>query len=181
MTKIFGIGFHKTGTSSLAAALSQLGYRVTGPNGTKNPNIANEVYAMAYALVEHYDAFQDNPWPIIYKQLDQKYPGSRFILTLRPTPAWLNSVVHYFGETDTPMRQWIYGVGHPKGHENTYVNRYERHNQEVLTYFKHRPQDLLVLQITIGEGWEKLCPFIGKVIPNTAFPHINAAASNTFK
>jgi hypothetical protein len=31
-TKVFGIGFHKTATTSLAKALSYLGYRVTGPN-----------------------------------------------------------------------------------------------------------------------------------------------------
>ena len=30
-TKVFGIGFHKTATTSLAKALSYLGYRVTGP------------------------------------------------------------------------------------------------------------------------------------------------------
>ncbi|MEE2776427.1 MAG: sulfotransferase [Acidobacteriota bacterium] len=31
MTKVFGIGFHKTGTSSLGAALEVLGYRVRAP------------------------------------------------------------------------------------------------------------------------------------------------------
>ncbi len=38
---------------------------------------------MAYELVAQYDAFQDNPWPIIYKGLDVKYPDSKFILMLR--------------------------------------------------------------------------------------------------
>ncbi len=37
-TKVFCIGFHKTGTSSLAVALKTFGYRVTGPNGVNNPN-----------------------------------------------------------------------------------------------------------------------------------------------
>src|SRR5215472_9937783 len=39
-TKVFGIGFHKTATTSLAKALSYLGYRVTGPNWVDNPNPA---------------------------------------------------------------------------------------------------------------------------------------------
>ena len=83
MNKIFVIGFHKTGTKSLASALKKLGYRVTGPNGIEDPDIADNVYSMAYTLVEQYDAFQDNPWPIIYKEIDKRYPESKFILTLR--------------------------------------------------------------------------------------------------
>jgi len=42
--KIFGISFHKTGTKSLARALSSLGYSVTGPNGTRDPEIATQVF-----------------------------------------------------------------------------------------------------------------------------------------
>jgi UDP-N-acetylmuramate-alanine ligase len=41
-TKVFCIGFHKTGTTSLAVALKTLGYRVTGPNGVHDPDIAGE-------------------------------------------------------------------------------------------------------------------------------------------
>jgi hypothetical protein len=35
----------------------------------------------------------------------------------------------------------------------------ERHDREVMEYFKNREEDLLVLDIAAGEGWEKLCPF----------------------
>ena len=69
--KIFGIGFHKTGTSSLGAALKQLGLRVTGPNGLRNSHIAQEVYQIAFSLVDKYDAFQDNP--MVYARLPDKY------------------------------------------------------------------------------------------------------------
>lgn len=172
-SKIFGIGFHRTGTSSLAAALNYLGFSVTGPNGVNNPNIKYEAEEMAFKLVETYDAFQDNPWPLLYKQLDHRYPGSKFILTLRSTASWINSVVNYFGTNTTPMREWIYGIGYPKGNEQIYINRYERHNREVLNYFNCRPDDFLVLDITAGEGWEKLCPFLGKTIPVVPFPHLN--------
>jgi hypothetical protein len=172
--KVFGIGFHKTGTKSLAAALHLLGYRVTGPNGTRNPHIRRDVHAMAWRLVEEYDAFQDNPWPVLYQDLDRRYPGSKFVLTRRPVESWLRSVVDHFGTQSTPMREWIYGVGFPRGHETRYVSRYERHNQEVLEYFRDRPQDLLVLQITEGDGWERLCPFLGHEAPAREFPHLNA-------
>lgn len=173
--KIFGIGFHKTGTTSLAKALSILGYRVTGPNWIADRNIGKNVYQKAFKLAEQYDAFQDNPWAVIFKELDGRFPGSKFILTIRPQEEWIKSVVNHFDSRSTPMREWIYGAGSPKGHETIYISRYCRHNQEVADYFKDRPGDLLVLKITEGEGWEKLCPFLNKGIPAIKFPNTNKA------
>ena len=84
LPKVFCIGFHKTGTTSLKMALKILGYRVTGPNGRHDKNIGRNVEALARRIVPKFDAFQDNPWPIIYRFLDKEYPGSKFILTVRP-------------------------------------------------------------------------------------------------
>jgi hypothetical protein len=173
--KVFGIGFHKTATTSLANALKCLGYRVTGPDWVDDPNIASNVEKRAIEWARKFDAFQDNPWPILYRELDQAFPGSKFVLTLRPEQQWISSVVNHFSDDETPMREWIYGVGHPKGNENIYLARYERHNREVTEYFKDRPGDLLVLNITEGEGWEKLCPFLDEPIPAIAFPCSNSA------
>lgn len=174
--KVFGIGFHKTATTSLATALRLLGYRVTGPNGVRDPAIARSALSLALRLADRFDAFQDNPWPILYRELDEHYPGSRFVLTIRPSDEWISSVVHHFGALATPMREWIYGAGAPLGREATYIARYERHNREVREHFRDRPADLLVLRITAGEGWERLCPFLGHAVPEAPFPHVNAAA-----
>jgi len=129
---------------------------------------------MAFELVNKFDAFQDNPWPILYRELDEEFPGSKFVLTVRPTIDWIRSILHIFNEEDTPMREWIYGVGHPKGNEDVYIARYERHNREVREYFKGRGKDLLVMDITASEGWEKLCPFLGKPTPPIRFPSANS-------
>ncbi|HEX8335676.1 MAG TPA: sulfotransferase [Pyrinomonadaceae bacterium] len=32
---------------------------------------------------------------------------------------------------------------------------------------------LLVMDITAGDGWEVLCPFLGVEIPDRPFPHEN--------
>jgi sulfotransferase family protein len=173
--KVFGIGFHKTGTKSLGEALRTLGYRVTGPNGTGDPKISQNVYAIVDRLAPRYDAFQDNPWPVVFKYADEKYPGSKFILTLRPEDEWLQSVVRHFGTDRTPMREWIYGYGAPRGNEGVYVERYQRHNREVLEYFQKRPNDLLVLNLTRGEGWPELCRFLDLTEPQCPFPHANDA------
>lgn len=171
--KIFGIGFHKTGTTSLALALEMLGYRVTGPNGAKDPNIASNVHTMIDSLVPQFDAFQDNPWPVVYRYLDQKYVNSKFVLTTRDTGSWIRSQVKHFGKKHSPMREWIYGVGHPEGNETIYINRFERHNADVIEYFSNRTDDLLILDITTGVRWEPLCEFLNVDIPDGEFPHAN--------
>jgi len=178
-SKIFGIGFHKTGTTSLRKALEILGYRVTGPFGKHDPQISQNALPQALNKIPHFDAFQDNPWPLLFKELDQEVPHSKFILTLRPTDEWLRSIVKHFDEKFTYMRQWIYGVGYPRGHETIYRERYEKHNQSVRDYFQERPQDLLVFNITQGESWKTLCPFLNKSIPRESFPHVNRAESRS--
>jgi hypothetical protein len=177
-TKVFCIGFHKTGTTSLEMALRKLGYRVKGSFGTKDPDIASKVHEMAYAMVDEFDAFEDNPWPILYRELDQRFPGSKFVLTRRPTENWIRSQVKDFATTETPMRRWIYGenAGCPAGNENTYIARYERHNREVQEYFANRSDDLLIIDLPNDDGWSRLCPFLGHPRPNVPFPHANKAS-----
>jgi len=174
--KVFGIGFHKTGTSSLGVALNALGYRVCGALAVDDPDIATKAAGLAIATARDYDAAQDNPWPIVYRDLDAAFPGSRFVLTIRDTDVWITSMTRHFADVDTEMRKWIYGVGHPAGHEAAYKRRYERHNREVLAYFAKRPADLLVLDFAAGDGWEQLCGFLGHAVPADPFPHANPGA-----
>jgi hypothetical protein len=90
----------------------------------------------------------------------------------------MRSVVGHFGPRSTPMREWIYGpgLGSPIGHEELYLERYRRHNREVLEYFADRPGDLVVMDITKGDGWEVLCPFLGLDVHDGPFPHSNSAS-----
>jgi hypothetical protein len=122
-------------------SLTILGYKVKGHFGLMDPDISRNVYKMALRFVDQYDAFEDAPW--IYKELDKKYPRSKFILTLRPTEKWIKSQVDNITKA-RPMNEWIYGAGCPKGNEDIYITRYECHNKEVLEYFKDKPDDLFV-------------------------------------
>jgi hypothetical protein len=177
LPKVFCIGFHKTGTTSLKTALKILGYRVTGPNGRHDKNIGENVEALARRIVPKFDAFQDNPWPIIYRFLDKEYPGSKFILTMRPSDKWIGSVTDHFSKGKPPMREWIYGPGmaNPIGNEAVYVERYERHNREVQEYFSGRSRDFMVFDLAAGDGWVKLCAFVGHHVPeDMPFPWRNS-------
>lgn len=178
-TKVFGIGFHKTGTTSLARALYILGYNVTGYFGVHDPDIARTVYDQAQSRARRYDAVQDTPWPVLYKELDQWFPGSKFILTIRAPEPWMRSVKKHFKRHRIPAHEWIYGVSTAAGHESTYIQRFQEHNRDVMEYFQGRPDDLLVMDVTKGEGWKELCPFLGVDEPPFGFPVANAAAERS--
>ena len=172
--KIFCIGFHKTGTTSLGKALSILGLKVKGPFGVHNQTIRNNAFEQALKFIKYYDAFQDNPWPLLYKQLDDAFPQSQFILTLRNPELWYKSALKHFGNQETEMRKWIYGKGSPLNNQELYKNTFTQHNNEVLKYFRKREGDLLILDLDQNFNWEVICNFLEcPEIPRVPFPHKN--------
>ena len=50
---------------------------------------------------------------------------------------------------------------------------YLTHNQEVIEYFKDRPNDLLVINLKEPNGYEKFCIFLGIEDSNGKFYHLN--------
>ena len=174
--KIFCIGFQKTGTTSLGIAFEKLGYRVCGVCHELLPDLIKGNLDNIKEFVDTCDVFKDNPWPVLYRELDTMYPGSTFILTMRNESDWIRSVVNHFASTPSEMLRYIYGVPYPEGHKDVFLNRYRQHHTEVLAYFKDRPSDLLVLDLETGNPWEKIAPFIGIDIPAFPFPHANKGA-----
>ena len=173
MSKIICVGFHKTGTTSIGSALEILGYSVVGARIDLADLCAKKKFNKVLSIMDYFDACQDNPWPLLYKELDHKYPGSRFILTLRPSEDWFQSALNHFGDRKTSMRKWIYGLPSVSGNKKIFIERIEQHNSEVKKWFVDRPNSLLELNITNGDGWEKLCPFLNKPIPSRLFPYLN--------
>ncbi len=177
--KVFCIGFHKTGTTSLKYFLEELGYKVTGPNFQKNKEevekIKNGNLENIHNLVDKFDAFQDNPWPLLYRELDSKYPNSKFILSFREPDSWFRSACRYFGDGVTPMRKYIYGAnaGCPVGNENIYIKRYLQHNTEALDYFKDRRKDFLVFSLESSGKAHRVSKFLGIDPGRARFPHYN--------
>lgn len=177
-SKIFGIGLSKTGTSSLAQALQILGYRTLDNMGAGR-YVAGDLSSIDLATVEAYEALTDTPIPSFYRELDRRFPGSKFILTVRDRAGWLKSCMKQFsprfGQTQSePNRRLfedLYGTN--VFDEAKFAAGYDRFVAGVHEYFRDRPQDLLVLNVTAGEGWEKLCPFLGRPIPDVAFPKAN--------
>ncbi|MEL6530614.1 MAG: sulfotransferase family protein [Pseudomonadota bacterium] len=177
--KVFCIGFQKTGTSSLRDALAQIGYRVCGVFGRDVPlnELRDSFVERGLKIAQEYDAVEDMPWPLMFRELDEAFPGSKFILTIRDTDRWYNSIANHFGANPYHIQQLTYGEDAPApvGHEARYREVYDAHNEAVRAYFADRPDDLLEFWIERGHGWDELGAFLGRDdIPKGKFVHTNS-------
>ena len=182
--KVFGLGLSKTGTSSLTEALNLLG--IPSVHYPHDERTLEELRAGLYRLsiLERFQGATDISVAPFYAQLDRAFPGSRFVLTVREKEAWLRSCeVHW----RLLMQWWENFPDFKRFHEfasactygvvefdrERFSSVYDTHAANVREYFRERPGDLLVMDICGGEGWERLCPFLGLDAPHTPFPHAN--------
>jgi len=182
-TRIFGIGLHKTATTSLHHALRILGFdSAHWENAHWAKAIWEEMttWGRSHTLERHY-ALCDLPIPLLYQQLDRAYPGSKFILTVRNETSWLQSVQNHWSHDHNRFRaSWSTDPFTHKVHKLLYgqkgfdaeifLARYRRHNAEVQEYFKDRPADLLVMDMDSNPGWNALCAFLERPIPAEPYP-----------
>ncbi|MFD2823337.1 sulfotransferase family protein [Lacinutrix iliipiscaria] len=170
--KVFVIGFQKTGTTSLEHALQFLGYRVYG--GDKNLlKFQNKEDLKQYIkkTLESWDVVQDMPWPLFYKELYELYPDAKFILTIRDTDKWINSVVKYFASIRIPLHKKIYNVPCAEGYEDVYISIYDQHNKDVQAFFKEK-DNFIVMKQGYNFNYQTLCEFLNiNDVPNEDFPH----------
>lgn len=183
-TRIFGIGMHKTATTSLHEALKILGFDSFHWGKGEAPLIWQEMISLGRSkTLEQWYALSDLPIPLLYKELDKAYPGSKFILTVRDENDWLKSVERLWSyERNATRKLWdiypfsnhihtvLYGT--KDFNAAVFLERYRRHNREVKEYFKDRPLDLLVFDIPAAGWyrWNELCWFLGVPVPDVPFP-----------
>lgn len=182
-TRIFGIGMHKTATTSLHHALEILGIDSAhwmSAHWAKSIWEEMNTWGRSITLERHY-ALCDLPITMLYKELDKAYPGSKFILTVREETGWLETVRKHWDPEHNPFRSaWNHDPFSHKCHRilygrrdfdaQTMLERYRQHNREVLEYFTNRPDDLLVMDMDQGAGWNQLCRFLNKPKPNQKYP-----------
>jgi hypothetical protein len=185
-TRIFGIGMHKTGTTSLHHAFEMLGYdswHWSSAHAAKA--IWQEMNSKGVSpTVDRYQALCDLPIPMLYRQLDAAYPGSKFILTIRREEEWLQSVRRHFdprfnkwqpGWDSDPFTHRVHSLLYGRRDFDTHAmrDRFRRHNAEVIDYFADRPHDLFVMNMDKGGHWDGLCRFLGLPVPEEAYPRMN--------
>lgn len=175
--KIFCIGLNKTGTTSLTKVFLDLGFKVGNQREAEllTDFYFKGDFQPIIDYCKKYQVFQDVPfsYPGIFKEMDKAFPGSKFILTTRDNPEqYYNSIINFhskiFGNGKIPTvenlknstyvkKGWVW-----KNRERLFniteqddpydkqmiINFYNKHNQEVLEYFKNRKNDLLVLNLS---------------------------------
>jgi hypothetical protein len=177
-TYVFNIGFNRSGTTSLSSALNLLNIRTIHCHleNRKTPlekvikqNIKNN-QKLFFNLDKKYQGFSDFNGQEFYRILYKQYPNSKFILTTRPVLDWLNSYITLMSKI-YPER-FNNNEAEKKSYESA-IHRYFNIGQEIRSFFKNKPDQFLEIKICEGEGWEKLCPFLGVDVPNIPFPWEN--------
>lgn len=181
-SKIFGIGLSKTGTTSLYAALHILGFRAGTFRHMKALGLEDWFKGdFTKDYLQEYDAVTDAPLTTMYPELDERYPNSRFILTLRPVESWLVSIEKQFrksvkrgklrgGEYNKNVRLMTYG--YYVFNESAFRRTHKNHVREVMEYFSDFPEKLLVLNLFDGQGWTELCDFLDMPARTDEFPNV---------
>ena len=179
MTKIFGIGWAKTGTTTLGECFKILGFNHQSKDFELVKDVGKGHLSRIMALAEKKDTFEDWPWIILYKELDNAFPDSRFVLTKRKPEKWIRSYKNMLvrqgdaSEELNEIRRILYGLPFPHVSESQLIERYVKHNTEVESYFRDRSKDLLIVDWEEVSGWKALCEFVEKDIPSEPFPHAN--------
>jgi hypothetical protein len=188
INKVFEIGVMKTGTTSLGQAFGILGYKPRGwdsETAIKYKESGGDCEIL-YEVINRYDAFHDGPWhDYDFTKLDENFPNSKFILLDRGDASWIRSLELHtnkqyqtakdiYQRTDTPVSAldfWDRGWANPEKFKLERIAWKRQKYNNIKSYFKHRPSDLLTFDIS--NGWEELCSFLKKEVPNQKFPFAN--------
>lgn len=180
--KVFIISLHKTGTTSLAVFLERLGYLVTGPDTHLFEDAINKNYKEIDLFLNKFDAFQDDPWYMIYPYLFEKYPNAKFVFLIRETNEWIESVQRFYGKNkyNNKIRRFFYGHADTINYKDLYVSKYEQHNKRVRDYFLEK-ENFLEIDIKKNSDAEKLQYFLGEKVRYTKFPKRNITPRTNFQ
>lgn len=190
-TKVFVIGLNKTGTSTMAKALSNVGLILANETEAKPLFHAwvKRDFAPIIAFCKSAQAFQDSPFsfPDTFIALDKAFPRSKFILTVRDDEnQWYRSITRFHSKL------WGDGDGTPPTKKqlqaafNSYKGRpwdvnqalfqtpedapydekilkdfYVEYNKSVVEYFSDRPEDFLVVNVANDGDYRKFIDFLG--------------------
>ena len=195
--EIIGPGFGRTGTSSLKTALETLGF---GPchhmfEVRDHPEQLPAWQAAARGervdwdrVFRGYRSQTDWPGARYWRELAAHYPDARVILTVRDPDAWFDSVqatiVPFLaarGRHPSPHVNAIGEMGQELIANQVFADRLTDRAHATRILLEHVaevqariPADRLLV-MDVREGWEPLCAFLGKTVPEEPFPWTNSS------
>ena len=199
--KVIGAGFGRTGTTSLKAALEQLGFSKCHHMDEVMRSAAQVGYWETLAnggkvdWDEVFEGFQSScDWPSCsyWERLHRHYPEAKIILTVRDEVRWHESVMETIYPATFLLPWWLAWLVPPIARLNKMVvasiwdgifdGRFEDRDHALKIYRDHiahvkaiaPPDKLLVFEAK--DGWRPLCDFLDVPIPENDYPHLNDAA-----
>ncbi len=190
--KVIGAGFGRTGTMSLKVALEELGYGpcyhmievFEHPEHVPLWEAARRGEPVDWEeLFDGYQATVDWPGAAFYKELSERYPEARVILTVRDPERWYESarttIFNLQGTSSSRAPQLARDLAYQKGFRDVedrrhMIEAFNRWNEEV----KESIPAGRLLVYEVKEGWEPLCSFLDVEVPkDKPFPHLNDSDS----
>ena len=196
--KVFGAGFGRTGTMSLKFALEKLRIGpcyhmrevVSRPSHIKLwYDISRGEHPNWNRLFSGFNSAVDFPVCLFYKQLINKFPDAKFILTLRDFDTWYISTANTIYKVPAILPDWFEKVVYPIRMfivmqvnliwVGLFKNNFSDRDSTKLVYYEHIesvkkiiPADKLLIY-NVKEGWEPLCEFLDVDVPDIPFPKVN--------
>ena len=189
--KVVCIGQPKTGTKTISKIFSKLNF-VTNSNplcfDSKDDYILldndikyyiSDTIEKAHENIVFFEAFHDYPYSFEYEYIYTHFPDSKFVLTLRNSEEWFNSLFTYqtipgASNEDIICKLYGYKIILLENKEEI-ITKYNTYNDNVQNYFKNKLTDLLVINIMANDNNEelrKIGMFLDKVI-DFDMPHEN--------
>ena len=187
---VIGAGFGRTGTESMKTALEILGLGPCHHMTELNANPAQRALWRGIARGDTpdweqafagYRSCTDWPSAFYWRELSAAYPDAKILLTLRDAESWYASVHNTIlksltGNVDpdsvgvTLIAERVFG-GRLEDRAHA-LAIFEKNSADVRAAFD--PDRLHVH--SLGDGWDTLCQFLNKPVPDTPYPHSNATA-----
>lgn len=190
---VIGAGVGRTGTQSLKLALNRLGL---GPTHHMEDVIADPrrhvpMWAAAAegkpdwdAIFDGYSSAVDWPTASFWKELSALYPDAKVVLSVRNPESWAESFFETINKLmagadqappeKQPFLQMVKAVKAKAGFvagasKEQLIEAFNAHADRVK---QGLPADRLLIY-EVKEGWEPLCRFLGKPVPDEPFPRVN--------
>ena len=188
---VIGAGFGRTGTLSMKSALELLGFGPCHHMGEVNASPVQRDQWRAIAagdpadwdsVFSGYHSCVDWPAAFYWKALSVHYPQAKIILTTRSSQSWYKSIRKTIfasvGRSKDPdslgvklIAQTIFSG--KLNDERNAIEIYEKNIAEVKASFDSGR--LLVYRL--GDGWQPLCRFLERPVPDAPYPRTNSSSN----